>query len=104
MVTRALGEHEITWGQKELQSEARLPEPPPPAPRPATCRPALQDPPPPAPCPPHGGSDLWALVILIEFNCLLRVTLKPFQSPLKLGSIDNTAPPRGFNLCPPQEQ
>lgn len=46
---------------------------------------------------------MWALVILIEFNCLLRVTLKPFQSPLKLGSIDNTAP-WGFNLCPPQEQ
>lgn len=39
-----------------------------------------------------GGSDISALVILIEFNCLLQVTLKPFQSPLKLGTIDNTTP------------
>lgn len=39
-----------------------------------------------------GGSDISALVILIEFNCLLQVTLKPFQSPLKLGTMDNSTP------------
>lgn len=60
-------------------------------------------PPAPLPSPPAGlpgGRALSAFVILIEFNCLLQVALKPFQSPLKLGNIDNTAP-WGFNLCPP---
>lgn len=57
---------------------------------------------PPRACLP-GGSDISACVMLIEFNCLLQVALKPFPSPLKLGNIDNTAP-QGLNLCPPQER
>lgn len=91
MIIEAIGEHEITWGENRAEELGRLPPP---------RGPSLLD---------HpgasltGGSDISVLMILIEFNCLLPVALKPFQSPLKLGNIGN-ATPQGFNLCPPQEQ
>lgn len=44
------------------------------------------------------SGDVSALVTLIECNCLLQILLKPFQSPLKLGNIDNAAP-WGFQLA-----
>lgn len=44
------------------------------------------------------SSDVSALVTLIECNCLFQILLKPFQSPLKLGNIDN-AVPWGFQLA-----
>lgn len=72
-----MGEHEIPWRVQEGIS---------------TLHDHLQ----PLPGPP-GKSDISALVTLIESNCLLQVALKPFQSPLKLGNIDNTTP-WGFNL------
>ena len=44
------------------------------------------------------SGDVSALVTLIECNCLFQILLKPFQSPLKLGNIDNAAP-WGFQLA-----